>query len=188
MHLLMRSNRRAAKFAMFSFSLVAGLFGLMSSATAELENHLEPEYALAVLDFNAKDFSSALRLLSEIQKKAPASVEVLELKAITLKAMKNEKDAANVYRDLIQIKTKEGKDKKEIAPYAFELGVIRYNEKNWKQAEQYLNYSAKNGFNVEVSRFYLGLVQVQLQEWNKAEENFSETLKSDLEELKPAAH
>jgi len=180
--------QRSAAIRKISLGLAVGLFGLVSSATAELENQLEPEYALAVLDYNSRDFASALRMLSELQKKAPAAVEILELKAITLKAMKNEKDAANVYRDLVQIKTKGGKDKKEIAPYAFELGVIRYNEKNWKQAEQYLNYSAKNGFNVEVSRFYLGLVQVQLQEWNKAEENFNETLKGDLEELKPAAH
>jgi len=160
----------------------------MSNATAELENQLEPEYAMAVLDYNAKDYPSALKMLNDLQKKAPAAVEILELKAITLKAMKNDKDAANVYRDLVQLKTKAGKDKKEIAPYAFELGVIRYNEKNWKQAEQYLNYSAKNGFNIEVSRFYLGLVQVQTQDWGKAEDNFNETIKSDLDELKPAAH
>lgn len=188
MHFSQCSKDRAGLIRKISVFLVVGLFGPASPATAELENQLEPEYAMAVLDYNAKDFASALKLLSDLQKKAPAAVEILELKAITLKAMKNEKDAANVYRDLVQIKTKEGKDKKEIAPYAFELGVIRYNEKNWKQAEQYLNYSAKNGFNVEVSRFYLGLVQVQLEDWQKAELNFSETIKGDLDELKPASH
>lgn len=185
----MRSpTERTGSIRTIVFSFAIGLFGHVHPASAELENQLEPEYALAVLDYNAKDFDSALRILSELQKKAPAAVEILELKAIALKAMKNEKDAANVYRDLVRLKTKAGKDKREIAPYAFELGVIRYNERNWKQAEQYLNYSAKNGFNVEVSRFYLGLVQVQTQEWGKAEANFAATVKSDLEELKPAAH
>lgn len=184
-----RSPKDRAGFFRTIFSvLIVGLLGPTSPATAELENQLEPEYALAVLDYNAQDFDSAIKLLNELQKKAPATVEILELKAITLKAMKNEKEAANVYRDLVQVKTKQGKDKKEIAPYAFELGVIRYNEKNWKQAEQYLNYSAKNGFNVEVSRFYLGLVEVQTQDWAKAEANFTETLKTDLDELKPASH
>jgi tetratricopeptide (TPR) repeat protein len=182
------SKDRAGLFRTIFFLGLAGLFGPVSHATAEMENQLEPEYALAVLDYNANDFAGALKTLSELQKKAPAVVEILELKAITLKAMKNDKDAANVYRDLVQLKTKEGKDKKEIAPYAFELGVIRYNEKNWKQADQYLNYSAKNGFNVEVSRFYLGLVEVQLEDWTKAEANLNEVLKSELEELKPAAH
>jgi tetratricopeptide (TPR) repeat protein len=170
------------------FLLTVGLLGPVSSATAELENQLEPEYSLAVLDYNARDFDSAIKMLNELQKKAPAAVEILELKAITFKAMKNDKEAANVYRDLVQLKTKEGKDKKEIAPYAFELGVIRYNEKNLKQAEQYLNFSAKNGFNVEVSHFYLGLVEVQTEQWAKAEIDFNETLKSDLDELKPASH
>lgn len=179
---------RAGWVRTISCVLCLGLFGPMFSARAALDNQLEPEYALAVLDFNARNYESALKTLGEIQKKAPASVEILELKAITFKAMKNEKDASTAYRDLIQLKTKEGKDKKEIAPYAFELGVIRYNERNWKQAEQYLNFSAKNGFNIEVSRFYLGLIQIQLQDWVKAESNFNETVKSELDELKPASY
>lgn len=168
--------------------VVFGLLGPVSRATAEIANEIEPDYAEAVLEYNAQKYENTLKLLNEIQKKAPKTVEVLELKAITLKAMKNEKGAADVYRDLVQLKTKEGKDKKEIAPYAFELGVIRYNEKNWKQAEQYLNYSAKNGFNVDVSRFYLGLIQSQTQNWVSAEANFKETLSGKVDELKPAAH
>jgi tetratricopeptide (TPR) repeat protein len=179
---------RAAFFRTIFFAGMVGILGHVSAAKADLANQLEPEYALAVLDYNAKDFSSALKLLSALQKKAPAAVEILELKAITLKAMKNVKGAANVYRDLVRIKTRAHKDKKEIAPYAFELGVIRYGEKNWKQAGQYLRYSAKYGFNVEVSRFYLGLIEIQAEEWAKAEADFTATLKSDLDELKPASH
>lgn len=115
--------------------VAVGFFGPVSRATAEIANELEPDYAEAVLEYNSQKYDTAIRLLTEIQKKAPKTVEVLELKAITYKAMKNEKGAADAYRDLIQVKTKEGKDKAEIAPYSFELGVIRYNEKNWKQAE-----------------------------------------------------
>ena len=188
MNFFRSSTDRAGFFRTIFALLFVGLLGPVSSAIAELENQLEPEYALAVLDYNARDFDSALKMLNELQKKAPTAVEILELKAITLKAMNQPKDAANVYRDLVQLKTKEHKDKKEIAPYAFELGVIRYNEKNWKQAEQYLNYSAKNGFNVEVSRFYLGLVEVQTEDWARAEMNLTEVVKSDLDEIKPAAH
>jgi tetratricopeptide (TPR) repeat protein len=160
----------------------------MSRATAELPNEVEPEYSKAVLDYNARHFDRALRMLVEIQKKAPHSTEILELKAITLRALKKEQDAANVYRELVQIKMKDGKDKKEIAPYAFELGVIRHNEKKWKEAERYLNYSVKNGFNVDAAKFYLGLVQTQTQDWEKAEQNLSDVTRGGLEELKPAAH
>lgn len=180
---------RASIFRKIStFAIALSMFGHVSQATAEIANELEPDYAEAVLEYNSKKYDNALKLLTEIQKKAPKAVEVLELKAITFKALKDDKGAAEVYRDLIQLKTKEGKEKKEIAPYAFELGVIRYNEKNWKQAEQYLSYSAKNGFNIELARFYLALVQSQTENWNLAEANFKETLKGSVEELKPAAH
>ena len=60
---------------------------------AALENQLEPEYAEAVLEYNAKNLDGALKLLTELQKRAPQTVEILELRAITLKAMKNDKDA-----------------------------------------------------------------------------------------------
>ncbi len=188
MKLISSSKERAPYLRSLLVILTVGSIGPMSSATAEIANELEPDYAEAVLEYNSQKYDNALKLLSEIQKKAPKTVEVLELKAITFKALKDEKGAADVYRDLVQLKTKEGKDKKEIAPYAFELGVIRYNEKNWKQAEQYLSYSAKNGFNVEVSRFYLGLIQSQTENWNQAESNFKDTLKGNVEELKPPAH
>ncbi len=171
-----------------SLAALLSLLGPMSSATAEIANDIEPEYAKAVLAYNDQDFNGALKMLAELQKRSPRTPEILELKAITHKALKDEKGAALAYRELVQIKTKLKSEKKEIAPYAFELGVIRYNQKNWKEAAQYLNYSARHGFNVEVSRFYLGLVQSQTQEWGRAEHSFKETLKGEVEELRPAAH
>lgn len=165
-----------------------GLLGPVSRVNAEIANALEPEYSLAVLDFNDQKFDSALRILKTLQKQAPKTVEFLELKAITYKAMKNTKGAALTYGEILQLKSKDGKEKKESAPYAFELGVIRYNEKRWKEADQYLNFSVKYGFNVDVARFYLGLTQIQIQAWKKAEFNLKQVLKGNVEELKPAAH
>lgn len=167
---------------------LAIVFGTSSSATAEIPNEYEPDYAEAVLEYNAGKFETSLKLLTEVQKKAPKSVEILELKAITLKSMKSPKEAGVVYRDLIQLKTQAGAPKKEIAPYAFELGVLRFTEKDFKQAESYLNYSAKNGFNADVAYFYLGLIRSQNQDWTGAEDSFKKTLSGDVEELKPATH
>ncbi len=181
-------DRAKKQVAFLLLASTVGYFGSVSPATAEIANEFEPDYAEAVLEYNSQKYENALRLLTEVQKKAPKSSEVLELKAITYKSLKNEKGAAETYRDLIQLKTKEGKEKKEIAPYAFELGVIRYGEKSWKQAEQYLNYSAKNGFNVEVSNFYLGLIYSQNESWKLAEKSLKETLSGGVEELKPAAY
>jgi tetratricopeptide (TPR) repeat protein len=192
---LMRENRKAvsgrkrigfAQGGVLSISLC--LFLHASSSVAEIANELEPEYALAVLDYNDQKYDSALRILNRLQEKAPKSAEFLELKAITHKALKDDKGAALTYQRLIQLKRSAGVDKKESAPYAYELGVIRYNEGNWKEAQQYLSYSARHGFNVALSRFYLGLSQIQLQSWARAEFNLREVLKADIEEIKPAAH
>ncbi len=188
MHGCRRSKERALGIRKMVAFVVLGLFGPGSDVRAEISNEIEPEYALAVLAYNDQDFNSALKLLSELQKKAPRAAEILELKAITLKALKNEREAAKIYNTLVQLKQNEKRDKKEIAPYAFELGVIRYNQKNWKLAERYLAYSARHGFNVEVSRFYLGLIQSQTQDWVKAEQNFKATARGGVEELHPAAH
>lgn len=157
-------------------------------ARADLPSELEPDYAEAVIAYNSQNYDRTIALLTELQKKAPKQVEFLELKAIALKAAKRTGEAANVYRDLVQQKVQEGKDKKEIAPYAFELGVIRFNEKKYDQAEQYLAYSLKQGFNPEISNLYLGMTRMQKSDWVRAEQDFKNVVKSDLDEVKPAAH
>ena len=57
----------------------------MSSATAEVPTQLEPEYAEAVLAFNGKQYGRALKILDELIKLSPRSVEFLEMKALALK-------------------------------------------------------------------------------------------------------
>ncbi len=173
------------------------LFGLAVSflmvlggvdARAEVASELEPDYAEAILAYNSKEYSRAISILNGLQKKAPKTVEFLELKAITLKASKKDLEASKVYQELIQVLSKSGKEKKEIAPYAFELGVMNFNEKKYSQAEQYLGYSFRNGFNVDVSLFYLGMVSVQKQDWGVAENRFERVLKSEFNDIKPATH
>jgi tetratricopeptide (TPR) repeat protein len=155
---------------------------------AEIASELEPDYAEATLAYNSKEYNRAITILNELQKKAPKTVEFLELKAITLKASKKEIEASKVYQELIQVLSKSGKEKKEIAPYAFELGVLNFNEKKYAQAEQYLSYSFRNGFNTDVSLFYLGMVSVQKQDWGVAESRLQRVLQSELNDIKPATH
>ena len=71
---------------------------------------------------------------------------------------------------------------------SFELGVLRYNEKKYQQAEQYFQYSARNEFNIDISNFYLGLISVQMQDWNLAETRFEAVLKTEIEEIRSATH
>ncbi|MBC7386705.1 MAG: hypothetical protein H7301_11165 [Cryobacterium sp.] len=184
----MRKKPSKASLLRISELTLVGLWIPMSFATAELPNEFEPEYSEAVLEFNAHNYDSTLKMLEVLQKKAPTSVEVLELRAISYRALKNSSGASAAYRELIQMKTKSGSDKKEIAPYAFELGMLRYQDKEWKQADSYFSYSAKNGFNTDLSRFYLGLVLSQEEEWARAQFNLKETTIGKIDEIKPAAH
>lgn len=158
------------------------------AAYAEIANHLEPDYAEAVLAYNARNYSRALQILNELHAKAPKTIEFLELKAITLKANQQIPEAGNVYRELVQIKTNSGSPKKEIAPYAFELGIIRFNERKFQQAEQYLQYAVRSDFNVDVAHLYLGLAGVQTTQWDKAEMHFQKVVDGKLDALKPAGH
>jgi tetratricopeptide (TPR) repeat protein len=164
-------------------------FGLVnSSVMAEMPNELEPEYSDAVIDFHTKRHDHSLAVLRELQKKLPHSVEVLELKALNLRALKQDKDAAKVYKELIDLKTKQGRPKKEIAPYAFELGMIRFNEKSYEKAISFFQYSEREAFNLELSKFYLGNCYFQLKKDEEASQYFAEVTELDLAELKPAAH
>ena len=158
------------------------------NAQAEISSDLEPDYAEAVLAYNAQNFDRAMMILEVLKKKSPNTTEFLELNAIILKSQRKDSEASQVYRQLIQLKTKEGKDRKEIAPYAFELGMYRFNEKKLDQAEQYLNFALRNQFNKEMCQFYLGMIATHKMDWDKAEKAFKSVIASEIEEIKPAAH
>lgn len=155
---------------------------------ADISSELEPEYAEAVLAYNSQNFDRAMMILETLKKRSPQTIEFLELSAIVLKTQKKDQEASNVYRELIQLKTKEGKDRKEVAPYAFELGILKFNEKKLDQSEQYLNFSLRNKFNTEMSLFYLGMIATHKMEWAKAENSFKGIINSEIEDIKPAAH
>ena len=155
---------------------------------AEMPNDLEPDYAAAVIDFHLQRYDHSLEMLKELQVKLPQSSEVLELRALNLRAMKQDANAAKVYKDLIDLKTKQGRPKKEIAPYAFELGMIRFGEKEYDRAASFFIYSDREGFNPELSRFYLGNIYFLQKKDDAAKKNFQAVADSELAELKPAAH
>lgn len=159
----------------------------ISGAQADIPNAVEPDYAEAVLNYSSKNYDRAVAILNEIQAKAPDSVEILELKAIALKASNKSDQAGKVYLDLIRLKSKDSKDKKEIAPYAFEMGMLRFNEKNFGESEKFFDFAAKNDFNKDVSIFYLGMISMQTEKWDAAEARFREVLDGRTEDMKPAA-
>lgn len=166
---------------------IAGSF-LCGKVLAEIPGPLEPEYSEAVLAYNAKDYESALKILNQLLQKAPELPEALELKALTLRTKKDDVASVETYQKLIEVKKKENRPPKEIAPYQFELGLIKYREKKIAEAKQHFEYSLREGFNDGVCYLYLGLFAFQSGDWNSAGKNFKGVLSSNADDLKPAAH
>src|SRR5687767_970952 len=94
----------------FLFGAVPIAFVLSSQipARAAVPSKLEPDYAEAVLAFHAKDYGRSIRLLNELLAQAPAVVEAMELKALVQKSSQDDAAAYKTYRDLIDVKRKQG--------------------------------------------------------------------------------
>lgn len=167
--------------------LVAALF-IGFHCYAEIPNEDEPDYAEAIIKFQTNQYDQSLSLLKNLHQKLSKSYEVLELIALNYRATKQDKEAAKVYKNLIDLKVKDGKQKKEIAPYTFELGMIRFNEKEYEKAIGFFQYSEKENFNVELSKFYIANSYFNLKFEEKSKKVFEEVLQMDFNEIKPAVH
>lgn len=159
-----------------------------SLARAELPKELEPEYAEAVLAFNGRDYDRALKLLNELLRQQPGATELLELKALTLKSSKKGEQSAELYQKLIDAKTAEGADEEDIAPYHFELGVIRFREKKYDEARKHLEFAVEEDFNDGAANFFLGIIHFQGGNWAAAEDHFSDVTSSSADDLVPPSH
>lgn len=164
------------------------LYGLFSGLTAgfvraEVPDELEPDYAEAVLAYNAKDYAKAHKLLAPLMKKAPDVPEFLELKALALKAEKKTAESVEIYEKLIAAKTAAGAAEKEVAPYHFELGVIRFGQKDLAAARKHLEIAARHEFNRGPTNLYLGMDAFQRGAWGDAESYFDQVISSSTREL-----
>jgi predicted Zn-dependent protease len=64
----------------------------------------ESRYAEAVIAFNKRKTEEAVKILNELLKESPLTVEYLELKALALKGKGDEKTSLEVYQQLYQAK------------------------------------------------------------------------------------
>jgi hypothetical protein len=165
---------------LFCIALVMFFGELLVSqpAQAELPSRFEPAYSEALLQYHAGQYSQALKALDALQKAAPEVPEILELRILILKVIAPEKTAI-VYQELIAMKTRQKKSRREIAPYVFELGVKKLEEKDYKSAWSNFVQSYQAGFNMGASRFFLGMIAYQKQLWKVAEEQFLAAAESE---------
>jgi tetratricopeptide (TPR) repeat protein len=156
-------------------------------ARAELPTRLEPVYAEAVIAYNSKDYPKAIAALDELLRQKPGVAEALELKALSLKATKDDAKSAAVYEELVKAKLADGKTEKDVAPYRYELGLIRFRENRPAEARPQLEGALKAGFNEPACHFFLGLSDFRENKLNDAEGHLKETSSSGVAELRPAA-
>ncbi len=163
----------------------------VSTAHAEVPPSLESEFAELTYNFKSGQLDEALKLSEQLVLKNPTVFEFQEVRALALKASGKTVEASKVYLDLVKKRWKESKEKQDptiVAPYYFELGNIRFQEKNIKDAEFYFLKAKQWNFNATVASFYLGNIYAQAERWTEAEDQFQSVVASDVEDLKPTAH
>ena len=160
------------KTTLFKLYLAACYIFGVGTLHAEVPSKLEPLYAEAVLAYNSADSNRALALINVLQKKIPNSTEILELKALILKPTQPGR-SAEVYKDLIRVKTAEKKPAKEIAPYYFELATMKFQNKEFAEAKAFFLKCSQAKFNSSASEFFLGMISFQTNDFSKAEEHFN---------------
>lgn len=148
---------------------------------------MESEYSEAVLQYHSGNYEHALRIIQTLLKDAPGTTELLELKALNLKNQQKFREAIEVYRELARNERKAGKNMLAIAPYVYELGVLYFQEKDYRRAESFFRMAADSAFNLEASELYLGQVLSQQGNYSEAEEHFVRAMNSQIFEIRAAS-
>ncbi len=172
---------------MNSTLLISLLFSL-APAQADILKRQEPKYSLAVIAYNEKKYQESLKILNELLRDTPGSIEFLELKALALKTAKNDTESASTYESIIQAKSQSGASAKELSPYQFELGVIRFRTQQKVAAIPLFEASIQSGFNVAPASFFLGMIHFEAGRNAEAAVRFKVASESGLDEIAaPAA-
>lgn len=173
----------------FFLGTISATIALTNVAQAQLyitPGEIEVLQAEATLQYHSGNLDEALNILKKIIESSrpgsSASVAALEMEALAFRQTKNDALAAGIYKKLIQTAPNEKK-----APYYFELGTIRFQQKNLVEAKECFTKSAEAEFNAGTSRFFLGLIESEQQNHRRALYRFSYAVSApDSSPLLPA--
>ncbi len=172
----------------YNFLLIATLLLGGPALRADVPSELEPRFADAVLAYRQSQASDALQKLNALLKEAPGTIEFLELKALALKSTKDDRESSKTYAELIRQKLKARAPKKELAPYYFELGLIRFREKDFSKARENLELALAESFNSGPANYFLGMIYFQLGSLDQAAKSFQNAIDSGVSELAPVSY
>lgn len=158
-------------------------FELVPTAYAIDQNGLlETKFARAVVSFNSSKLDEALMQLDAILAEQSSFLPALELKALTLKALKRDTEALRIYSWLGRTGPVEAKPK-----YYYEIATILHRQKRYSQARPYFRAAMRGRFNLGGSHFFLGLMDFEDKQYQTAQAHLRETVASQADDLKPLA-
>lgn len=168
--------------------IVITIAGIVTSASAAVPSAIEPEYSDAIILVNQKDYKGALALLKKLDRPEHSFVEIKELIALSQKSLNLNAEALRTYQTLMGIKRRLKAPTQELAPYAFEAGMLLQRLGREREARSYFVVSHRNGFNVSASQMYLGMYDFKVGDLDSAAEYFEGVVRGQLEELKAPAY
>lgn len=159
-----------------------------SSVLADaIPSKLEADHAKALIAYHEKRFADCVAQIDEVLRQATSSYELFELKALCLKALKEDPKALKIYLQLIDVKERMKIPPIEQAPYYFEVGSIYLKKGEYKNAEFFLRYAYQANFNRPIVAFYLGTIAIHKERHHEALSYLQEAAYSGLDDIKPAA-
>lgn len=148
----------------------------------------ESRYSEAILAYHRKKLPESLKLLEEILAADPQMKKAHELKALIYKSSGKLPEAYEAYAKLLQVAQKAGVPKKERAPYQFEMGLIRFQQKKFPEARPLFEAALSEDFNKTVALYFLGMMDFQEKRYSKARDRLSIVAQSNIADLKAPAH
>lgn len=133
--------------------------------------------------FYEKKFPEALTLTENILAQNE-NQKTLELKGLILKSLGQYEEAKKNYAYLMQKIDEAGLNPSEAVAPRFDLGVLEYNSRNYKEARQHFDYSISQNFNNGAAHFFRGLTFYQENRQEEAMSDFNEVLKSNAVAIK----
>ncbi|HRK01782.1 MAG TPA: hypothetical protein PLH57_03895 [Oligoflexia bacterium] len=168
-------------------ALILGIFQITLTSSVQgapiQQGEVEVLQAKAAILFHSKKESECLKVIDSILEADNTNKNALELRALVFKSQNKNDLAAETYLKLIEITPPE-----KAAPYHFELGAIRFKQKQLDEAKKHFTASARRGFNKGTSHFFAGMADTSQKNWTSASKNFAASLLyPDAEPMRPVS-
>lgn len=151
---------------------------------ALIPHAVESLYIQAVVQFQDRKYVETLKTLDEAMEIEPGQKDILELKALTLKATRDWKQSEAAYKQLIEL---EKKDSQAVLPYYFEIATLKVQQKKFTEAKKIFQICISKKFNSEASRLYLGEIALKEKQYLEAQ-NYYIPLTESAGPLRPSAY